>query len=176
MTLATALAADRDGRVQDAAAAYEDALLSRPMDLTATINLAVLYWQATDVGMSTAMRLPPGFVAFAGKRCRDLLTAAHDRFPDHPEVVFWTKYIAWADFGDPLDLADCRTLLHQHSEYLEPAFVLFSRSDGTEAEAETLRLLQRCSEDATTRGRYIVSVINGVLARRRRPKRPPPRT
>lgn len=170
MTLAEALAADRQGRIQDAAIAYESVLLSAPDDLAATMNLAVLYWQATDPGISAAERLPPEFIALAGKRSRELLEAAQRRFPSEPELLFWPRYIAWADLGEPFDLAECRELLRQHPEYLEPAFVLFSRSAGAEAEAEAMKLLERCSEDPTARCRYIVSVIKGVL-KRRRPKK-----
>jgi len=50
MTLDEALAADREGRTQDAAAAYERCLLSQSADVTPWINLVVLYWQTTDFG------------------------------------------------------------------------------------------------------------------------------
>lgn len=168
MTLAEALATDRQGRIQDAAAAYEDVLLSTPDDFTSTINLAVLYWQATDVGISATEHLPPEFVALAGKRFRELLEAAEERFPRQPELLFWRQYIAWADLGDPFDPEDCRELLRQHSEYLEPAFMLFSISGGEEAEAEAMTLLEHCTEYPIARCRYIASVIRGVLKRRRR--------
>ena len=170
MTLAEALVADRQGRTQDAATVYEAVLLSAPDDLTATMNLAVLYWQATDFGNSAAEHLPPEFVAHAGKRLRELVGAAQGRFPREPEVLFWSRYVAWADVGEPFDPAECRELLRLYPDYLEPAFVLFSRSAGTEAEVEAMKLLERCSEDPTARNRYIVSVIKGVL-KRRRPKK-----
>jgi len=174
MRLVEALAADRQGRIQDAAAAYEGVLLSTPNDLTATVNLVVLYWQATDFGVSATKRLPPAFVASAGRRFRELLEAAQKRFPNQPELLFWARYIAWADLGDPFEPAECRELLCHHPEYLEPAFALFSRSDGTEAEAEAMKLLDRCSETPTARCRYVASVINGVLKRRRPRKSAPP--
>lgn len=167
MTLAEALAADREGRTQDAAAAYEGVLRSDPVDITAILNLAVLYWQATDYGVATAEHLPPEFVALAGRRFRELLQLAHERFPERPEVLFWTKYIAWADLGEPFDPAECRKILRDYPEYLEPALVLFSSSAGAEGEAEAMQLLERCSEELTARCRYIVSVLNGVLKRRR---------
>lgn len=169
MMLNEALAADREGRTEAAAAAYEGALASDPTDLAATLNLAVLYWQATDYGLSAVEQLQPEFVAHAGKRMRELLESAKQRFADHPEVLFWTKYVAWADLGEPFEAAECRELLRRHPDYLEPAMVLFSMSGGTEAEPEAMQLLEKCSKERTTRCRYIASVLNGVL-KRRRPK------
>ena len=46
MMRAYALTADQNGRFEEAAAGYEASLLSDPADLEATVNLAVLYWQA----------------------------------------------------------------------------------------------------------------------------------
>jgi hypothetical protein len=168
MMLTEALTADGEGRTQDAASAYEAALLSNPLDLVATMNLVVLYWHATDYGVSATEHLPREFIALAGNRFRELLEAARVRFPDRPEVLFWTRYIAWADLGEPFEPAECRKLLFDHPEYLEPVFVLFARSAGVEAEAEAMQLLDRCSKEQTTRCRYIVSVIRGVLKRRPR--------
>lgn len=165
MNLADALVIDQSGRIQDAATAYESVLESNPADIEATLNLTVLYWQATDYGLSATAQLQPEFVAHAGKRLRELLESAKQCFTDRPEVVFWTKYIAWADLGESFEPAECRELLRNHPEYLEPAIVLFSMSRGTEAEAEAMQLLQRCSVEGTLRCRYVVSVIEGVLKR-----------
>jgi hypothetical protein len=48
MSLASALQADRDGRIEAAADLYEAALSEEPTSLVALINLAVLYWRATE--------------------------------------------------------------------------------------------------------------------------------
>lgn len=165
MTLDDALAADCDGRVREAAAAYESVLLSAPVDLTALVNLTVLYWQATDFGYSASRHLDVEFVAEAAKRIPELLTMAHERCTGRPEIEFWTKYIRWIDLGEPFDSEDCRQLLNRYPEYLEPAVVLFLRTGGAESEAETMRLLESCSRNPTTRCRYIASVIEGVLTR-----------
>jgi hypothetical protein len=167
MRLTEALVLDRQGRIQEAAAAYETVLQEAPDHLEGMLNLLVLYWQATDYGTSAAARLSPEFVDLAGRRLRELLASAHKRFPGRPEVVFWAKYIAWADFGDPFELAECRELLRAHPSYLEPALLLYSMSAGAEAEPEAMQLLERCSNEQTARCRYIVSVLDGVLKRRR---------
>ena len=166
MTFADAVVADREGRMQAAADAYEEALLANPRDVSLVLDLAVLYWQATDFGISAAAHLSPEFVARAGTRFRELLDAALKEFGDRPEVLFWTHYIAWADLGEPFDEAVCRQLLRQHPDYLEPALLLFSSSGGTEAEAEAMRLLEHCAEERNARCRYVASVVNGVLKRR----------
>jgi hypothetical protein len=167
MELADALAADEGGRFQEAAAAYEQWLRLNPADLQITLNLLVLYWQATDVDTTSGDRLPRDFRPHASRRVRELLEAAERQFPSRAEVRFWTKYIAWADRGEPLDLLECRQLLRAQPGYLEPALALFSSSAGEEAEPEAMRLLAVHSEQPTARGRYVTSVINGVLQRRR---------
>lgn len=174
MTFADAIAADRDGRTQDAAVAYEDALAADPRDLTSLLNLAVLYWQATDYGTSATAHLGPDFVGHAGRRFRELLETARQQFPDRPEPLFWSKYIAWTDLGEPFDVTVCRQLLRTYPDYLEPAMALFSMSSGGESESDAIRLLERCNEDRTARSRYLASVINGVLRRLRR--KPSPRS
>src|ERR1700722_1603589 len=168
MSLAEALSADGAGNSILAADLYETTLKNVPRDNQAFVNLLVLYWQATDFGFSSHANLSREFIQRAGKRLRELQNVAK-KMTAVPEVRFWTKYIAWAEKGESFDLQECRRLLQEFPEYLEPAFVLFSRTAGAEAEVETQRLLQQCRETPTTRCRYIQSVISGVLKRRRPP-------
>jgi len=69
--------------------------------------------------------------------------------------------------GEPLESAECRQLMREHPDYLEPAFVVFALSAGTEAEPEAMRLLADCSEQPTARARYVTSIINAALQRQR---------
>jgi len=160
---AYAVTADENGRFQEAAASYEAALLADPADLEATVNLAVLYWQATGRGASGA--LPQEFLKHAQKRLRELLGSAS--FADCAELRFWKKYITAADAGEPLQPSECRQLMQERPDYLEPAFVVFSDSAGEEAEPEAMRLLVDCSAQPTARGRYVTSVINAVMRKAR---------
>jgi hypothetical protein len=169
MTFDDALRLDREGRMEDATLAYEALLSHDPRNVTAIVNLIVLYWQATDFGVSATRDLSTSFVARAGERLQELLASANERFAEDPQVWFWRKYIAWADLGVPLDVQDCRNMLRLRPEYLEPALVLFSSSGGTEAEAEAAQLLNQCSQVGTARCRYVTSVIQGVLTRGGRP-------
>jgi hypothetical protein len=167
MSLADAHAADRNERLQEAADAYERVLAGDPHDLATTIDLAVLYWQATDFGMVAGLNLPDAFVDRAGRRLDELVRGAVARSGDRPEVMFWAKYIAWAEYGEPFDPDECRVLLREYPEYLEPAMFLYSSSEGVEAEAEALRLLEHCAETRTTRCRYVASVIDSALKSKR---------
>lgn len=165
MTLHDSVAADRKGELQSAAAGYEEALAGGKASLEVLLNLAVLYWQATDTGMAAAKKLSPEFLAVADRRSPELLSEAHRRFPTSTESRFWRRYIAWADLGEPFGSDECRELLQEDPAVLVPAMHLFAVSQGKEAEAEALELLRRCQEEGTTRTRYVASVIQGVLKR-----------
>jgi hypothetical protein len=168
MLRAYALTADENGRFEEAAANYEASLLSDPADLEATVNLAVLYWRAAGSGRSAPGSLPREFPTHAKQRLHELLESASQRFADRAEIRFWKKYIAAADAGEPLEPTECRQLMRECPDYLEPAFVVFSDSAGAEAEPEAMRLLVGYSEQPTARGRYVTSVINAVLQKQRR--------
>jgi hypothetical protein len=162
-----AVTADENGRVREAAASYEAALLSDPADLEATVNLAVLYWRATRPGRSVPGSLPQEFLERARMRLRELLESAGERFAGSAQLRFWTRYIAATDAGEPLESGECRQLMQECPDYLEPAFVVFLDSGGEEAEPEAMRLLVDYSEQPTARGRYITSIINAVMQRQR---------
>ena len=167
MLRAYALTADENGRLEEAAASYEASLLADPADLEATVNLAVLYWRAAGSDHSAPSSLRREFLTQARQRLYELLESASHRFADRAEIRFWKKYIAAVDAGEPLQLTECRQLLRERPDYLEPAFVVFSDSAGTEAEAEAMRLLVDYSEQPTARGRYVTSIINAVLQKQR---------
>jgi len=167
MTRAYALTADENGCFQEAAAGYEASLLSNPADLEATVNLAVLYWQACGHGDGAPRYVSAEFLLRAKRRLRELLEPGAHRFADTAEIRFWRRYIAWADCGVPFEPRECRQLMRERPDYLEPAFVVFSDSVGQEAEPEAMRLLADYSEQPTARGRYVTSVINAVLRKQR---------
>jgi hypothetical protein len=160
---AFALTADENGRFQQAATAYETHLASSPGDLEAILNLAILYWQATEAGACVGGGPSTEFVSGARNRVSELLEDASQRFAARAEVRFWRRYISSIRLGEPLGVAECRELLRERPDYLEPAFVVFSNSSGQEAEPEAMRLLARCADEPTARSRHVISVINGVL-------------
>lgn len=165
MSLSDAIAADQAGNLEVAAAAYETALAAGEKSLAAMLNLAMLYWQATDFGLSTARKLTPEFVAHAGRRFPTVLAETQQAFPESTEVEFWKKYIPWADLGEEFPLDECRELLRRDPTTLVPAMYLFAQTKGAMYRTEALELLRQCQLEGTTRARYVASVLEGVLKR-----------
>lgn len=165
MSLADAIRADREGRLEEAATLYEAALAAGESTLQGFLNLALLYWQATDYGLSTAKGLNPSFVAQAGQRFRELLSEGGKAYPQSTEIRFWLKYIPWADLGQEFPPEECRRLLLDDPSVLTPVLYLFNPSQGEEFRAEAIELLGRCREDGTIRAQYIASVLEGILKR-----------
>jgi len=166
MTRAYALTADENGWFQQAAAGYEATLVANPADLETTVNLAVLYWQAAAHGTCRPGCVSAEFSSYARRRLPELLESASRRFAGCAEVRFWNRYIAAAESGEPLE-PECRQLMRERPDYLEPAFVVFAESAGEEAEPEAMRLLADYSEQPTARGRYVTSIISAALRRQR---------
>jgi hypothetical protein len=165
MSFADALAADRAGEIELAAARYEEALAAGDRSLPVLLNLALLYWQATDPGLSAAKRFTTNFLAIAGHRIPELLEEAIKRFPSSTSVRFWQRYIAWADLGEALDKETCRALLREDPTVLVPAMYLFSASQGAEGRAEAAALLHQARSEGTTGARYVVSVLEAAMKR-----------
>ena len=165
MSLSDAHAADRAGRVESAAARYEEVLAAGDHSLQVLLNLALLYWQATDTGLAAANNIGPDFLTRAGRRTPELLDEATQVYPGSTAARFWKRYIAWADLGEPLKVEECRQLLREDPAVLIPAMYVFVVSQGRDMKTEAHELLQRCHEDGTTGARYAVSVIEGVMRR-----------
>lgn len=165
MTLEDAIAADRREELVSAAAGYEEALAGGQASLEVLLNLAVLYWDATDPGMAAGLKLSRSFLATAGERYLELLAEALRRFPMSTEARFWSRYIRWLDLDEPFSEDVCRDLLREDPTTLISAMHLFSGEPGSVAETEALELFRQCQEDGTTRARYVVSVLHGPLRR-----------
>lgn len=165
MSLAEALTLDRGSDLEAAASAYEEVLSSGDVSELVLLNLALLYWQATDPGLAAARRIEPDFMAIASRRCPELLDEAERRFPRSTAVRFWRRYIDWADLGQPFAREDCAALLREDPSELVPALYLFTSSHGAEAGDEARRLLVRARQDGTTGARYVASVLEGVMRR-----------
>jgi hypothetical protein len=76
MSLSKALAADRAGDIESAAAEYENAIAAGDASLQVLLNLVTLYWQATDVGLAAAKKLSHAFLQTAARRFPELLEEA----------------------------------------------------------------------------------------------------
>lgn len=165
MTLDDARKADREGRLIEAATLYEEALSEGRLPVDALMDMAILYWQATDYGYWTGKELPLAFVRRAGIRFREILELAQAQFPGSAEPVFWQRYTRWADVGEPLAEAECIGMLQEDPTSLVPSMHIFATSEGRSHSQEAMRLLSDCKARETTRTKYISSVIEGVLKR-----------
>jgi len=147
----------------EAAHLYEAVLADAGLPLDSMLDLAILYWQATDFGFSATQGLRKEFFQLAGVRYREILGLTLERFPHSTGARFWAKYTAWIDVGAPLDEADCVALLREDPNDLSPVLFLHSQDErfGQEAEA----LLRECNNRNTFRSRYTASVIEGVKFR-----------
>jgi hypothetical protein len=162
--------AEAADRIEEAARQYEDGLSLNPDDIEARVDLAVLYWQATDYGVSSSRGLPKPFVAAAGKRYLELLQQGLGRFPANPVLRFWSAYTEWTDLGRRFDPSESRKLRATYPDYLEPAMYLYAVSRGTECERDAHELLSRYRNTKTYRARYVVSVIESVAKHARSPR------
>ncbi|MCC8536221.1 hypothetical protein ACDH70_10265 [Xanthomonas axonopodis pv. poinsettiicola] len=148
-----------------AAECYEMILNDCPDNITAFINLLVLYWQSTDYGFSSSAGLPASFVKFAGDRLAEILDSPPSNFSEDPEFQFWLKYIAWADLGDKFEIEECYGLMRRKSEYYEPAIFIYLTTVGEHAANEVEKLLLLVQRQCTARDRYIHSVVMGIKTR-----------
>ena len=165
MSLADARMADRAGEIECAAAQYEEVLAAGDHSLEVLLNLALLYWQATDPGLAAAKNIGPDFLTKAGRRTPELLEEATRLHPGSTAVQFWKQYIAWADLGEPLDVDECKRLLREAPAVLVPVMHVFAASQGRDMKREAHALLEQCRDDGTTGARYVASVIEGVMKR-----------
>jgi len=157
-----ALEADRAGDMERAAKLYEETISAGDASLQTYLNLALLYWRATDPGLAAAKHFTD-FFHLAGRRFTALLKDAELRFPSSTAVRFWLLYIPWADLGEPLDPERCRRLLREDPKELIPAMYLFNDSEGKEAREEAATLLHQARAAGTTGAGYVVSFLESAF-------------
>jgi len=162
MSFAEALEADRCGDMERAAELYEAVISAGDASLQAYLNLALLYWRATDPGLAAAKHFMD-FFHLAAERFPVLLKEAERRYPSSTAVRFWRLYIPWADLGEPLDPELCRRLLRQDPEELVPAMYLFSDSEGKEAREEAAALLRQARAEGTTGAGYVRTFLESCF-------------
>jgi len=164
-SLQEARAAEERGELELAATIYEEILAEGNRTLDVFLDLAVMYWQATDFGLIAAKNLSKEFISRAATRAPELLSEATLAFPESTEAEFWLAYIRWADLGDALTVQQCKTLLQRDPGTLVPAMHVFGQTDGQDCIAEAMELRRQCATLKTRRCSYIVSVIEGVSRR-----------
>jgi len=141
---------------------YEKALTSAN-NVNCYINLAFLYWEATEYGFNTARHLDSTFIQYAARRYAELLAVAKECFPEEPEVLFWERYFAWDSVGGPPFVRECKDLLSRSKSMLIPYFYLAMADGPNKYRDELDRLLSLCRQLPTFKNRYISSVIEALL-------------
>lgn len=163
MSFSEAKLANQSDDMVVAADLYEAALAAGDDSLELLLNLALLYWEATDPGAAAALDLSADFFHKAAFRRVELLDQSVRMYPRSTAARFWKTYTEWPDLGRDFDVEDCRKLLREDPTVLEPALYLFSLSGDREAGAEARDLLRQCREDGTTGARYVAAVIKATV-------------
>ena len=153
-----ALRLDAEERPREAAAAYEVAIEVADSDLETYLNLAVLYWVATDFGYAGYHKLENAFVERAGRRDHEILDEGERRFGSNNEIDFWRYYFDYVSLGEAARPGHCKTLA-ERGPSLVPYFHLFELADGRRHRDEAKELLALFDPPETERGRYIYSML-----------------
>lgn len=162
MSFARALRLEAGGDFAAACSAYEETLAAGGRDIDGYINLLVLYWQMSEYGFSAANGLDRRLVAGAGERRSAMLRQPPGWVSETAPYRFWSRYIRWADFGEPFEVEECIDWLKKVPGYSEPAFFVFSASAGRRFGDEAAALSWRIQSDPTIRAKYVRSVIESV--------------
>ncbi len=164
MKLDSAILAEREGRLIEAADIYEKLLIKSSSHPDVFLNLLILYWQVTDYGFWTESRLPLSFVKRAGKRLGELLLdQEYEEFRGSSEATFWSKYIPWADWGKDFSIEECLLLLEEDKSCLIPVIYLLTQHKLEQWRAEALELLEEYRDKGTLKSQYIQSYLEAAI-------------
>ncbi len=153
---------DANEKPVEAAAAYEAAIVSGDATLETYLNVAVLYWVATDSGYFSYHHLPDEFVIRAGRRAKDLLSKAELKFGCHNEIDFWRYYFDYVSLGHAARIDYCVDLATRGPS-LVPYFHLFELTGDRKYRSEAQALLASIEPPRTERARYVQSVLRSAF-------------
>lgn len=168
MTLEQARDADRRERYEEAADLYEAVIAAGDRSSDVLLDLAGVYWEATDPGIAAARHTSAELMSRAGSRLRSILEEAVRLYSDNDEVCFWKKYIEWADLGEPLTREECLEMLRRSPDSLAPVLFLLSDDDIEPYAEQAQHLLELARARGTARDRYARLLLEGYLKRARR--------
>jgi hypothetical protein len=158
-----AIEKDIDGDIVGAAKAYEDVILAGSSPLDCYINLSVLYWQCTDFGFNSNLKLDPVFVKSAGVRYTQILHDANEQFVNQPEIKFWELYFDYISLGGPSFIDECKEIVQNPACSLVPYFYLLKMAGEKEFKPQVLKLIEHCRTSLTTKNKYIISVVESCF-------------
>lgn len=160
-----ALTFDSEDRPLDAIEAYERLLAAEDgeTELEDWLNLAVLYFACTDPAYAGVHELEPLMVRRGWTRSRELLNEAEERFGERAEIDFWRGYFRWIVEPDAPFENQCKDMVEAGSS-LVPTFYLLSTTGDQRWQEPARELLLSVEGGATTRERYIRSILRSQLA------------
>ena len=158
---------DLQGAWTEAVEAYE-LCLANCCDEECSINLACLYWQFCDFGMSSSLTLTKDFIDFSYRRYGEIITEAQNYFPTNGEISFWKCYFDFISNGKPFSSSDCLAILSAYSpNSFVPYFFLYGDKNGSIYSQQVTLLQEECRLHPTAKNRYILSHIESVSERRK---------
>ena len=164
--LAAAHAADSTGDVLEAARLYEALNAECQLSPQAYADAICLNWQMTDFGYSTAKNLSPEAVRVAGDRLSALLQKVESKYPQHPELSFWRRYIRWADSGQAYLVEEAERALVDHPACRLPlVYIAQQPRIAGKYLREIERLRDEYSNPRTHREQYVYTTLTSALKR-----------
>lgn len=141
------------------AAYYYELAVMEERTSNSFIDLAVFYFQFTDIGINAASQLPLDFISTAFARYDLVLDRGIDAFPSNSEMLFWRLYFRHrAVYYDDLSESDVLSILDRDGSSLVPYFFLYLL-EPTKYENERQKLLRICRTFQTSKSRWILSLI-----------------
>ena len=160
--LSEAIRKEINGDFEGASKVYESAVCNKTTFWPAFVNLMVLYWQITDYGFWTDNNISKVFLKKAQERLEDLLEQA--KGSTESIARFWANYIEWVDVGQefPSKLAKDEFIDGYQNDSLVYHLATEKNQDLME---KTRKALKELRLDNSTRGRYLVSVMESHLSK-----------
>lgn len=153
--LSLAIELDRDGKLVEAAWAYELAIQGGPLPLDASLDLVGIYLTCADAGYAASEELPMHFVDAAYSRAHEVLASCSERYANHPEVAAWRLFLRERVLGERWPLEVFERLAMEGSELALVA--LFVASDRQRFSTEVRSILTAASAADSARKRYLLS-------------------
>lgn len=148
----------------EAASAYEKLIQSGGGDISAHLNLAVLYFECIDFGYAAHHNLEDSFVRNSLVRAYKTLDQAEQKFGRYNEVDFWRYYFGFIYLGVEPDLDAVQEWLREGPSLI-PLFHLLMLSSGDSVRRAAEELLESIQPARTERLRYVASVLESTIVR-----------
>jgi len=141
----------------EAAWAYEIAITDTRSDLALHLDLAALYFTASDTGYAATHHLSQEFADVAYDRGMAILADAQRRFGANAEIEFWRLYLREHVLGELVPREAYLKLAFTNETRL-PYLALYVASAGQEFSSEVAPLRHSVRLGRTARERYIKSL------------------